>query len=108
MTASSDGIRLWGSTSGSGQWVTLLHSLGVDHSIWSAQLAALSKRFSVLALDLRGHGRSPVPEGPYSLSMLAADVVSTWGGLGIARSHVVSISIGGFVGQHLGFEHADR
>ena len=108
MASSPGGIQLWGSTSGSGPWVTLLHSLGVDHSIWSAQVAALSERFSVLALDLRGHGRSPVPEGAYTLSMLASDVVSTWDEMGISRSHVVGISIGGFVGQHLGFEHARR
>jgi 3-oxoadipate enol-lactonase len=40
--------------------------------------------------------------------MLAADVVRLWDELGVACSHVVGISLGGFVAQHLGFEYPDR
>ncbi len=108
MQASRKAVRLWGERSGQGRWVTLLHALGVDHSIWSAQVAKLSTQYSVLALDLRGHGRSAVPVAPYSLSDLAADVVGAWDELGITQSDVVGISIGGFVGQHLAFEYPER
>ncbi|MCL2657517.1 MAG: 3-oxoadipate enol-lactonase [Betaproteobacteria bacterium] len=101
-------VRLHYRATGSGPWVTLLHSLGSDHSIWEAQAVALSKRFSVLAVDLRGHGQSPAPEGAYTLEMLAADVVQLWDELGVTRSHVIGISLGGFVAQHLGFDSPDR
>jgi 3-oxoadipate enol-lactonase len=89
-------------------WVTLSHSIAADHSFWGAQVRALSGRFRILNYDTRGHGKSTVGDAPYSLELLAADVVALWDHLGIARSHFVGLSLGGMTGLVLGFDHPGR
>jgi 3-oxoadipate enol-lactonase/4-carboxymuconolactone decarboxylase len=81
--------------------VVLLGSLGSTHESWEPQLAALGRRFRVIACDLRGHGGSPAPPGPYSLDDLVDDVVLLLDELGLARAHVVGLSLGGMVALHL-------
>ncbi|MEJ2170243.1 MAG: PilZ domain-containing protein [Desulfobacterales bacterium] len=53
--------------------VMLSHSLASSKVMWNPQLAALEPHFRVLRYDMRGHGRSEAPEGPYTLEMLAED-----------------------------------
>ena len=48
-----------------GPVVVLSNSLGSTYHMWDAQLAALEERFRVVRYDTRGHGVSPVPDGPY-------------------------------------------
>ena len=52
------------------------HSLGCDHTQWDAQTAALLPHFRILRYDIRGHGASAVPEGDYSIEMLARDALA--------------------------------
>jgi 3-oxoadipate enol-lactonase len=77
--------------------VVLSGSLGTDVSMWAPQAAALSERFRVLRYDLRGHGQSPVPPGPYALSDLGEDLLALLDELGIARASLCGLSIGGMV-----------
>ncbi|GAA4422211.1 3-oxoadipate enol-lactonase [Georgenia halophila] len=88
--------------------VVLSNSLGTDLALWAPQVAALAERFHVVRYDSRGHGRSPVPAGPYTIEDLGGDVVALLDHLGIERAHVVGISIGGLTGQHLAVAHRDR
>lgn len=81
--------------------VLLLHSLGTDLHLWDAQAGALSRGFRVIRMDLRGHGLSTVTPGPYSLHLLAHDVLAVLDALGIASAHIGGISIGGMVAQQL-------
>jgi 3-oxoadipate enol-lactonase/4-carboxymuconolactone decarboxylase len=81
--------------------VVLLGSLGSTLSMWDPQVPALAGRFRVLRVDTRGHGGSPVPPGPYRLDDLVDDVVALLDGLGIARAHVVGLSLGGMVAMRL-------
>lgn len=87
--------------------VTFCHSLAANSGMWEEQMPVLRHR-RVLRLDMRGHGASAAPQGPYTLRQLAADVVAVWDHLGIARSDFVGLSIGGMIGQALGFEHGER
>ena len=74
--------------------VTFCHSLAADSGMWDEQMAALKDR-RVLRLDMRGHGASSAPSGPYTLRQLAGDVVALWDHLGIDRCDFVGLSIGG-------------
>lgn len=56
---------------------------------------------------VRGMIKLPVP-APYSLSDMAHDVIALMDHLGIARAHVIGMSMGGMIGQHLAIEHAER
>ena len=81
--------------------VLLIGSLGSTLAMWDAQVPALRERFRVVRYDTRGHGRSPVPAGPYSLDDLVDDAVALLDRLGIARAHVVGLSLGGMTAIRL-------
>jgi 3-oxoadipate enol-lactonase len=81
--------------------VVLLNSLGSDLHMWDGQIGPLQERFRVLRCDLRGHGRSPVPPGPYSIDDLGADVLALLDRLEIARAGLCGVSLGGAVAMWL-------
>ena len=67
-----------------------------------------SERFRVIRYDTRGHGASPVPDGPYSIDDLADDVVALLDRLGVERAHVVGLSLGGMTAMRLAARNPDR
>jgi 3-oxoadipate enol-lactonase len=75
--------------------VALSCSLGTDLSMWEPQMRVLRRRFRVLRYDLRGHGSSPVPDGPYSIADLGGDLLRLLDRLEIQRVSLCGISIGG-------------
>ncbi len=85
--------------------VTLSHSLATNLSMWDPQIPALASRYRVLRYDTRGHGGTDAPEGVYSLEQLAEDARALLLALGIARTHFVGLSMGGFIGQILALEY---
>jgi 3-oxoadipate enol-lactonase len=88
-----------------GATVVLLHSVGLDRTFWAPVSMALEDQFTTLRVDLRGHGESPSPPGPWSLDDLADDVADVIGRMGTDRAHVVGQSFGGLVAQHLAIRH---
>jgi len=86
----------------------LLHGLGSCAEDWPFQFAALSERFTVLACDLRGHGKTDAPPGPYSIEQMAGDVAGLLAALGIDAAHVVGLSLGGLVAQALAIAQPAR
>lgn len=90
------------------QVVVLHHPLATNLATWDALTAALEPTYRVIRMDARGHGQTEAPEGPYALETLAADIVGLLDHLGIDRAHFLGLSMGGMVGQYLGFLHPDR
>ena len=88
-----------------GPIVVLLHSVGLDRTFWAPVSTALEHRFTTVRVDLRGHGDSPSPPGPWSLEDLADDVAELLGDLGVDHAHVVGQSFGGLVAQHLAIRY---
>ena len=80
----------------------LSNSLGTSFEMWEPQMAALAARFRVVRYDSRGHGRSEVTPGPYTIAMLAQDAAGLLDALSIARAHFCGLSMGGMVGMWLG------
>lgn len=81
--------------------VLLLGSLGSTYEMWDAQVPALSAGFRVVRCDSRGHGRSPVPPGPYVLDDLVEDTLALLDRLAVEQVHVVGLSLGGMIGLRL-------
>ena len=88
--------------------LVLSNSLGTTFEMWDRQLPAFVERFRVLRYNMRGHGRSPVPPGPYAMADLAGDVVELLDRLEIGRVIFCGISIGGMVGLRLALDAPDR
>jgi 3-oxoadipate enol-lactonase len=75
----------------------LVHGFPLDRHLWDAQLAGLSDVVRVIAPDLRGSGRSAVPTGPYSVDLFAADLLALLNHLGIERTILAGLSMGGYI-----------
>jgi 3-oxoadipate enol-lactonase len=88
--------------------VVLLHGLGSSSSDWALQIPLLGERHRVLALDLRGHGRSPRERGRLTVERMAADVRRTLAALGVVQAHVVGLSLGGCVALALALDEPAR
>ena len=88
--------------------LVLCHSLGTDRSLWEPQLEVLRTSYRVLRVDLRAHGASPVPEGPYTLQQIASDVIRVADAAGLKRFHHCGISLGGMVGLLLAARYPER
>jgi 3-oxoadipate enol-lactonase len=86
----------------------LCNSLGTTLEMWDAQLVDLTAQFRLARYDQRGHGRSPVPPGPYSIEDLARDALGLLDDLGIERTSFCGLSIGGMVGMWLASETPER
>jgi len=88
--------------------VVLSHSLASSLLMWNPQMDALEPHFKVLRYDIRGHGETEAPSGPYTLELLAEDAIGLLDVLGINKMHWVGLSMGGMIGQCLGLNYADR
>jgi 3-oxoadipate enol-lactonase len=89
-------------------WLILSNSLGTELGMWAPQMPALLKHFRVLRYDTRGHGKSSVPAGPYTIAQLGRDVVALMDQLKIDRAHFCGLSMGGMIGMWLGANHPAR
>lgn len=83
----------------------LLHGLGSSTRDWSEQITALALEYDVLLMDLRGHGQSDKPPGPYSIKVMANDVAMLASELDLTRLHVVGLSMGAQVALQLALDH---
>ena len=95
-------------TRGSGDAVLLLDGLGSRSEGWVVQRGPFSARHRVVLTDLRGHGRTGRPPGPYSVPMFAGDVLGLLDVLELPAVNVVGLSMGGMVGFQLAVDHPDR
>ena len=89
-----------------GDVIMFSNSLSSDLTMWDCQIPRLSESgYSILRYDSRGHGRSSVPTGPYTMETLTLDVVALLDCLGLNKVHFCGLSLGGMVGQMLGALH---
>lgn len=88
--------------------VVFTGSLGTDITMWQPQTSRLRERFRTLRYEIRGHGRSSVPTGPYSMDDLGSDLVALLDRLAIERAHLCGLSIGGMISMWTAARAQDR
>jgi len=101
-------IQLYYEVHGEGQPLVFIHGLGSSTRDWEFQVPEFSKTYKVITLDLRGHGQSDKPEGPYSVEMFAADLSKLLLKLDVGPAHIVGISLGGAVAFQLAIDNPAR
>lgn len=92
-----DATDLYYEEAGSGPPVLLIHGLGSSTRDWEYQVPALAQEYRVITFDVRGHGRSGKPPGPYGVPLFARDAVALLRALNAAPAHVVGLSMGGMI-----------
>ncbi len=102
-----NGIQIYYEEHGRGYPVLLIQGLGYPSGMWFMQVPALSRRFRAIVMDNRGVGKSDKPDGEYTIGLMASDVAGLLHSLGIPKTHVVGVSMGGYVAQELALNHPD-
>lgn len=88
--------------------IVLTGSLGTELSMWEPQARPLSERHRVLRYDIRGHGSSDVPPGPYTMADLGGDLLGLMDELGIEHASLCGLSIGGMISMWVAAHAPER
>jgi pimeloyl-ACP methyl ester carboxylesterase len=108
-TVTHDGATLHYELHGdSGDPLLGVMGLGGDLEFWERQTPVFARSHRTVMFDNRGAGRSSKPKGPYTIAQLADDAAAILDAAGIARAHVVGLSMGGMIAQELALRHPDR
>ena len=107
-TAKVGDVDLYYEEHGHGDPLLLIMGLAADSTAWLFQVPAFAEHYRTITFDNRGVGRSAKPAGPYTITAMAKDAVGLLDMLGIARTHVVGVSMGGMVAQELALHHPER
>lgn len=83
---------------GTGPALVMLHCLGMTHHLWDG-LEGLSDQYTLLRYDFPGHGETPLPATPYGIEELSAQLAAVMRREGIAKAHIMGLSLGGLVAQ---------
>ena len=97
----ANGILHHYEVAGQGPPILFIHGLGSSAGDWEYQVAHFSRRYQVVTYDVRGHGNSARPRGPYSVPLFAADAAALIKALQIEPAHIVGISMGGMIAFQL-------
>ncbi|MEO7456051.1 MAG: alpha/beta hydrolase [Gemmatimonadaceae bacterium] len=92
---------------GQGDPILLIHGLGSSTEDWEPQVAALEGRYTVVAYDVRGHGRTAKPSGKYTMNQFADDAAALLQHLKLGRVHVMGLSMGGMIAFQLAADHPE-
>lgn len=104
-----DGAEIAWYSEGSGEAVLLVMGLAYPAAAWFRQVPVLAERHRVITVDNRGTGGTgDVPGAPYTVELMAGDLLAVLDAAGVERAHVVGISMGGLLAQHLAQTTPDR
>ncbi|MFC1936917.1 alpha/beta fold hydrolase [Chloroflexota bacterium] len=90
-------ISIYYESQGQGSPLVMVHGLGSSTRGWDYQVPYFSKNYEVITYDVRGHGQSGKPRGPYRIEQFAADLAGLLDVLGRDSVHLVGISMGGWI-----------
>jgi 3-oxoadipate enol-lactonase len=101
-------VNLFYESDGIGEPLIFLHGLGSSTLDWGQQIPAFIDRYRVIVIDMRGHGQSDKPPGPYSIQQFTDDLVNLMNTFRVGSAHVVGISMGGMIAFQLATQHPSR
>ncbi len=96
-TIQLDDVELYYREVGAGTPLLLLHGLTLSGLMWTPQIRELSKKYRVVIPDLRGHGKSSVPDRGYSFHNYAIDIKQLFDHLDLQKVHIIGLSLGGAI-----------
>jgi 3-oxoadipate enol-lactonase len=103
----ANGLDIYYEKVGSGPALVLIHALPFDHNLWLYQVERFSARYTTLAMDLRGLGRSAKPRTPFSLEDMGNDILGILRDEGVTSALVLGCSIGSKLALMLACDRPD-
>jgi 3-oxoadipate enol-lactonase len=77
--------------------IVLIHGFPFSHEMWRPQIELLQDRFRVIAYDVRGHGRSEVGDGQYTIELFIDDLIGLLDHLKVKKAILCGLSMGGYI-----------
>ena len=106
-TFSGRGFKIHYVEEGKGPAVVFAHGFCMDHTMYAPQFEDLPETYRCVAWDLRGHGRSECPPGPWTMYDLVTDLIAFIEGTEVRPCHLVGMSIGGMIAVRLAILRPD-
>lgn len=88
--------------------VVLIHGVGMNQTVWSPQIEALTADYQVIVYDMLGHGDSALPTAAPTLDEYASQLNALLDAMHIERAHVVGHSMGALVALEFALTHPQR
>lgn len=104
----NQGARIYWDEQGQGDPLLLIMGLGYPSYLWHRTRPKLAAKYRTIALDNRGSGQSDVPEGPYSIALMASDAAAVLDAAGVDSAHVFGLSMGGMIAQEFVLQYPKR
>src|SRR4029078_5774556 len=105
--STANGLRIYYEVSGEGFPFVMVHANPFDHNLWMYQIAHFSTYFKVVAIDIRGYGRSDKPSAPFTLKHMAGDVLGVCSDERIKEAILGCVSVGSGMAILLGLDHPE-
>ena len=107
--AQAEGAKLYYEDVGHGTPILFIHEFGADHREWRDQVQFFAREYRCITYAARGYPPSDVPTDPklYGQDFAVADAVAVLKHLGIAKAHIVGLSMGGFASILFGIRHPE-
>lgn len=105
--SNANGLRIYYEVSGEGFPFVMIHANPFDHNLWMYQIAHFSTYFKVVAIDIRGYGRSDKPSAPFTLKDMADDVLGVCSDERINEAILGGVSVGSGMAILLGLDHPE-
>src|SRR2546422_151424 len=93
---------------GDGEPLLMIMGLAADQRMWIMQTPVLAQHYRAITFDNRGVGGSSCPPGPYTMEQMAADALAVMDAAGAESAHVLGISMGGAIAQHVALKAPER
>lgn len=106
--SNANGLRIYYEVSGEGFPFVMIHANPFDHNLWMYQIAHFSTYFKVVAIDIRGYGRSDKPSAPFTLKDMAEDVLGVCSDERINEAILGGVSVGSGMAILLGLDYPER
>ena len=88
--------------------IVFIHGFPFDNTMWSSQMIALPQEYRAVSFDVRGHGKSDVADGQYSIELFVDDLISLLDHLDIQRAILCGLSMGGYIALRTIERHPER
>ncbi len=93
---------------GEGPDCVLVHGVGLNRRIWTAQVETFTNSYKVVTYDLIGHGHSDTLPGPLTLDDFVQQLLALLDTLGLRRIHLIGHSLGALIAIEFALKHPDR
>jgi len=109
LVTTDDGVKLYYEETGAGVPILFLHEFGGHHLSWEPQVRYFSRRYRCISYAARGWPPSDIPESvdAYSQQRAADDAAAVLSGIGIAKAHLVGLSMGATAAIEFGIRHPE-